>query len=89
MLVLLELTIAFETSFDAARWRKEGRYADLVAEAQRTEFDAQLLTVEVGSRGIPGFKSLEKMLGMSRKVGIAIDATVYNQGGGGVICYLD
>ena len=37
--------------------------------------NAQLLTVEVGSRGIPnlsGFKLSEMMLGMSRKDGIAL-----------------
>ena len=65
----------FETSFNAACWRKEGRYANLVSEDQWAGFDAQLVTVEVGSRGIPnlsGYKLLERMLGMSRKDGIAL-----------------
>ena len=70
VLVLVELTIPFETSFAAARLRKLDRYAELQDEARSRGFRTTVLTLEVGSRGVPnvnGFKSLKKLLRMSSK----------------------
>ena len=55
----------------AARLRKLDCYADLQDEARSKGFRTTVLTLEVGSRGIPdvnGFKSLKELLGMSSKV---------------------
>lgn len=62
-LLLIELTISFETSFDSAAERKRAKYEDLQQRAQRTGYHTTIITLEVGSRGIinyPGFLSLKK-----------------------------
>ena len=69
-LVLVELTIAFETSFEVASQRKTIKYDDLVIAANKNGFDATLITIEVGSRGItnpPGFKELQHELSLTRR----------------------
>ena len=66
-IVFLELTVAFETSFSAASLRKRDRYADLVASASSQGLTASLLTIEIGSRGVPslpGFLRLKEFLTM-------------------------
>ena len=59
---LIELTICFETNFEVARERKVSRYTDLVEEAEQCGYlveeaeqcgyKCELITVEVGSRGV-------------------------------------
>ena len=64
-LLLIELTISFETSFDSAAERKRAKYEDLQRRAQRAGYHTTIITLEVGSRGIinyPGFSSLKKIL---------------------------
>ena len=51
-LKLIELTVCFETSFEAAAKRKQLRYAELKQQAQREGYRTSLITLEVGSRGI-------------------------------------
>ena len=51
-LVLVELTIPFETSFEAAVQRKRVNYSDLISAAREKGYDASLVTIEVG-----GFQS--------------------------------
>ena len=49
---VVELTICFETSFENAAERKTIKYADIIARAQECGYNATLITLEVGSRGI-------------------------------------
>ena len=68
-LTLVELTIPFETSFHEAQTRKESRCADLTQEATKSGYKTNLITVEMGSRGlahINGFKKLQKVLSLSK-----------------------
>ena len=48
-----ELTVCFESSSDAATNRKEARYQDIVSAATDAGYSADLITIEVGSRGLP------------------------------------
>ncbi len=69
-MVLVELTIPFETSFDAATQRKEIKYEGLIKTAQENGYDTKLITIEVGSRGVPnpaGFNLLQRSLSLSVK----------------------
>ena len=69
-LVIIELTVCFETSFEAAVERKETKYHDLVISAERAGYNTTLITLEMGSRGVPhppGFIQLAHELFMSRK----------------------
>ena len=49
VVVMVELTIPFETSFEAAAERKESKYEELVTAARRNGFDTTLITIEVES----------------------------------------
>ena len=67
---LLELTVFFETTFEEAAQRKMLKYLDLREEAQSRGYKAELMTIEVGSRGVvstQGFKYLHNMLGTASK----------------------
>ena len=44
--------MCFETSFNEAISRKTLKYIDLMEEAQTKGYNSQILTSEVGSRGI-------------------------------------
>ena len=64
-LVLMELTISYETKFDDAAERKEVKYEELITGAQASGYDAELIMLEVGSRGVinpAGFKHLRQTL---------------------------
>ena len=63
-LVIIELTVCFETSFEAAAERKETKYHDL----DSTERAGTLITLEMGSCGaphLPSFIQLAHKLFMS------------------------
>ena len=67
---LLELTIPFDTLLIEAAERKRAKYSELESSIKESGYKATLLTVEVGSRGLPnttGFKRLQKEIGLSRK----------------------
>ena len=67
-MVLAELTISYETSMDNAHKLKEAKYLDLVDQAKEAGYEAKLITLEVGSRGLinmPGFNQLKEELGVS------------------------
>jgi len=49
---MVELTVCFETSYEAAITRKEDRYHDLMAETRKAGYTSTLITVEMGSRGL-------------------------------------
>ena len=68
-LTLVELTVSFETSFEAAAERKETNYQDLASRAEQAGYSTTLITLEMGSRGVPhlpGFTRLAQELTISR-----------------------
>ena len=57
---LIELTVCFETPFEAAIQRKTEKYLELREEAQNRGYRAEIMTIEVGSQGVVlvrGFKA--------------------------------
>ena len=67
---LAELTVCFESNFKDAAMRKTAKYMDLLQQVRDKGYRAQLLTLEVGSRGVPHFESFETLattLSMSGK----------------------
>ena len=67
---LAELTVCFESNFKDAALRKTAKYMDLLQQVRDKGYRAQLLTLEVGSRGVPHFESFETLattLSMSGK----------------------
>ena len=69
-LTMAELTVCFETNFEKAAKRKSGNYAHLVQQAQAKGYRTDLITLQVGSRGVPdlpAFECLAKKLSMSHK----------------------
>lgn len=55
---------------DTAHQLKEAKYSDLIDEAQESGYEAKLITLEVGSRGLvnmPGFNQLKQDLGISTR----------------------
>ena len=53
-LILLELTCCAEEGVKAAQLRKQVRYHELVENINATNWNASLLTIEVGARGLIG-----------------------------------
>ena len=51
---LFELTISFESLVEDARRRKRAKYHDLVEAGRAAGYKSELITVEVGSRGMVG-----------------------------------
>ena len=69
-LILAELTVCFETNFEEAAQRKSAKYVDLVEQAQARGYKAELITLQVGSRGVPdlpGFQKLSQSLSLPSK----------------------
>ena len=67
---LIELTVCFETNFEVARERKISRYTDLVEEAEQHGYNCELITVEVGSRGVvevEGVDCLKRLMNVVRR----------------------
>ena len=68
--VILELTVCFEEAYVAAKERKTEKYLDLVAEIEEKGYNMELITLEVGSRGLlclDGFKQLHSILYVNKK----------------------
>ena len=66
---MVELTVPFETGFNAAAERKETSYKDLVNRARQAGYKTHLTTVEVGAQGVPhmaGFSKLKHELGLTQ-----------------------
>ena len=49
---LIELTVSLESAFEAAIQRKTEKYLELREEAQKRGYRAEIMTIEVGSRGV-------------------------------------
>ena len=68
-LILIELTVSFDTSFQQAAKRKIAKYYNVIERAQSAGFHAQLFTLQVGSRGIVNilsFVQLKKAFGLPK-----------------------
>ena len=57
----LWLTISYESHVAAARDRKRAKYQDLVDAGKAAGHKTELITVEVGSRGMLGVRDLEHL----------------------------
>ena len=69
-ILLIELTICFETSFHHAAERKELKYEDVMARARSTGYSGRVITLQVGSRGIidqSGFSHLKREFNISKQ----------------------
>ena len=53
-IILMELTVCFESSFQHAAERKTTKYEDVVVRARSSGYRGQIITLEVGSRGVIG-----------------------------------
>ena len=62
-ILLIELTVCFESSFRQAAERKTAKYENVVSRAKLLGYSGKVITIEVGSRGIisdNGFSHLKK-----------------------------
>ena len=67
---LFELTVSYETAVADAAQRKKTKYNDLIESARRAGYRSELITIEVGSRGMlsdEDFDTLKRALKVSRK----------------------
>ena len=79
---LIELTVCFDTLFEGAIKRKEDRYQELLDTIQDAGYTESLVTVEVGSRGIPNptsFLKLKTNPGFSRAILVNLMVTALRQ----------
>ena len=58
---MLELTISYESLVADFHQRKQAKYQDLVQAVQAAGYSTQLLTLDVGSRGMLDVEDLEKI----------------------------
>ena len=56
-LCLAELTVCFESNFEEAAQRKTAKYTDLAEQVEQGGYSTTLLTLQVGSRGVPHYES--------------------------------
>ena len=64
-MVLIELTIPFDTALEGAKERKEAKYEHLQVSARSKGYHTSLITLEIGSRrvpNLPGFEALQDTL---------------------------
>ena len=70
IVIIVELTVCFEASYEAAHRRKVEKYIDLVDEARGNGYTTKLVTLEVGSRGFintSSFDDIRRYLVASRQ----------------------
>ena len=60
-LCLAELTDCYESNFEDAAIRKTVKYTDLVDQANNNGYNTTLLTLQVGSGGVPHYESFSKL----------------------------
>ena len=53
--------MCFETNFEEAAQRKTAKYLHLVDEAKARGYRSELITLQVGSRGVPDLPGFEKI----------------------------
>ena len=69
-LCLAELTVCYDTNFEEAAVRKQAKYEDLARQARGNGYRTTILTIQVGSRGVPdrqSFSQLATILGILEK----------------------
>jgi len=66
---LIKLTVCFETAFDKAIQRKTNRYIDLRYEATQNGYQANILPIEVGSRGMAHVQGCDNFAKKLNEVG--------------------
>jgi len=79
---LVELSVCFDSLFEDAAVRKQSRYCELQASIAHAGYRVELITIEVGSRGLPntsGFTKLRKWFGLSRQEERALMFNAGNQ----------
>ena len=64
VLCLVELTVCYETNYDKAALRKAAKYEDLAEQARLNGYRTTVLTIQVGSRGVPDLESIKSMTDM-------------------------
>ena len=65
----MELTVCYDTLFHEAATQKEDKYLDLLSAIRNAGYNAKLITVKVGSQGLPnmsGFENLRKELKLTK-----------------------
>ena len=60
-ITLVELTVCFETNFEEAARRKTVKYLHLVEQAKARGYRSELITLQVGSRGVPDLPAFENL----------------------------
>ena len=60
-ITIIELTVPFELCVDSAVARKTGRYSELLGPCRDAGYKANLLTLEVVSRGFININSFDKL----------------------------
>ncbi len=60
-ILLVELTVCFESQILHAHERKTDRYASLLTDIRDKDFNAKLFTIEVGSRGYVDVSNFNKL----------------------------
>ena len=73
---LLELTVPFEDNFADAERRRRNRYEDLLQLCNKNGYRAQLMTIQVGSRGVVDIPSLSGLKQLCRPSAKEWDAFV-------------
>ena len=60
-IVLIELTVCFESQIEHAHNRKSDWYASLLSDIRDRSFNTNLITIEVGSRGYVDSSNFNKL----------------------------
>ena len=60
-LCLTELTVCYDTNFEEATLRKLSKYKDLAGQARVNYYRTTILTIQVGSQGVPDYSSFSKL----------------------------
>ena len=71
VVTMIEVTVPYDTLMEEAAERKTIKYADLLEILRSKGYKGCLLTVEVGSRGLPNtssFTKLKEHLGLTNKI---------------------
>ncbi len=68
VIILLELTVCFESGIMRAEERKTDRYASLLHDLSDVNFNAKLFTLEIGSRGLIDSNNTNKLKDLVRLI---------------------
>ena len=60
-ITLVELAVCFKTDFEEAARRKTAKYLHLVEQAKARGYRSELITLQVGSRGVPDLPGFENL----------------------------